>query len=165
MLKIYLRDQVIRGRLRGESSHRPVDVLNEASGGAITLDEASARGVHAAGSPIELGTVRVPRAQILFAIALEVAPQLPRQLRTGFVEKRPQPVTVGVGPFVVSGTIHVGRYDSPTLEASGTDTGRGFVALTRARLTSQDDPEQPVDAIMVLLNRAAITYTCPVRPA
>lgn len=159
-LELYLRDQVIRGELKNETGRRAVDLLNEPAGGMIVLNDAWSGSTYAEGPPVKLGTVRVQRSHVLFAIPHDVAPQLPKQLRSNFVEKRPVPVAVGAGPFLIVGMMHVGRYDLPSLDPGVNESkGRAFVPLTGAHLTSQHTPGQSLDVGVVLLNRTAISYT------
>lgn len=161
ILELYLRDLAIRGELRNESNRRAVDLLNETSASVIALTDAWLRSVHVQAPPSKLGAVRVLRSEVLFVIPHDAAPPGPRRLRSGFVEKRPRPATVGIGPFFISGTIHVGPYDSPSIELTGNESGieRPFIPITRARVTSQYHPAWSLDAGVVLLNRTAVTYS------
>ena len=160
-IELYLRDQVIRGELRTDANRRAVDVLNETSSGMIALGDARSTSAHVRGAPTKLGPARVQRAHVLLVIPYDAAPLGPRQLRSGFVEKQPRSVAVGVGPFFVTGTIHVGRYDAPSTEPGANDpSGRTFVPLTDARLTSQYDVAWWLEVGFVLVNRTAIGFTC-----
>jgi len=160
ILELYLRDLAIRGELRNETNRRVVDLLNESAASVIGLSEAWFRSVHVQAPPNKLGTVRISRTQVLFVIPHDTAPPGPRRLRSGFVEKRPRPVAVGVGPYFVSGTFHVGPFDPPSLEVTGNETGdRSFVPITRARVTSQYHAGWSLDAGVILVNRAAISYS------
>ena len=159
-VELYLRDQVSRGELRTESGRRAVDVLNEAPSGVITLGEASSRGIHVKSAPTRLGAVRVQRSQVLLVVPYDASPLGPRQLRAGFVEKQPRSVAIGIGPFFATGTIHVGRYESSSIELATTDpSGRTFVPLTDAHLVSQYDADWWLDVAFLLVNRATIGYT------
>ena len=130
-VELYLRDQVIRGELRTDPGKRAVDVLNESPSGVIALAEASTTSVHVKASRTRLGSVRVQRAQVLLVIPYDASPLGPRQLRTAFVEKQPRQVAVGVGPFFVSGTTHVGRYDADWwLEVGLVLVNRGAIGYT-----------------------------------
>jgi hypothetical protein len=159
-VELYLRDQIIRGELRIDAGKRAVDVLNESTSGVIALGEARSTSIHVKGSPTKLGAVRVQRSHVLLVIPYDAPPAGPRQLRAGFVEKQPRPVAVGVGPFFVTGTVHVGRYDATSLEPAANDLGgRGFVPLTGAHVTSQRDAGWWLDVGFLLVNRTAIAYT------
>ena len=159
-VELYLRDLIIRGELRTDSGRRAVDVLNESPSGVIALGEASSRSIHVRGRPTKLGAVRVQRGRVMLVIPYDASPLGPRQIRAGFVEKQPRSVAVGVGPFFLTGTIHVGRYDSPSVELAANDPGgRTFVPVTDARVTSQYDAEWWLEAGFVLVNRTAISYT------
>ena len=160
ILELYLRDLAIRGELRNESNRRAVDLLNEPSSGVIALSDAWFRSVHVQAPPSKIGAVRVIRAHVLFVIPHDTAPPGPRRLRSGYVEKRPRPAAVGVGPFFVTGTIHVGPYDPPSIEATAHETGElPFVPITRARVTSQYHAGWALEAGVLLLNRAAMSFT------
>lgn len=160
-IELYLRDQVLRGDVRNESGRRVVDLLNESTSGVIELQDAWSGSVHYQALPARRGTVRVLRSQVLFAIPHDLAPTGPRQLRAGYVEKRPVPAAVDLGPFFVSGTIHVGPYDSSSIELVANDAGKlPFIPFTAAHITSQYDPAWSLDVGIVLVNRPAITFVC-----
>jgi hypothetical protein len=160
-VELYLRDQVVRGELRTDAGRRAVDVLNESPSGVIALGEASARSIHFfKGSATKLGAVRVQRAHVLLVVPYDASLLGPRQVRAGYVEKVPRSVAVGLGPFFLTGTLHVGRYDAPSIELAANDPGgRTFVPLTDVRLRSQYDAEWWLDVELLLLNRAAISFT------
>lgn len=166
-LELYLRDQIIRGEVQDGSGRRAVDLLNESTRGIIELHDAWSGSVHVAGAPKKRGSIRVLRSHVLFAIPHDSAPAGPRQLRAGYVDKRPHPAEVGLGPFFVAGTIHIGPYDTPSIEISATDAGKlPFIPLTRARVTSEYDASWSLDVGIVLVNRTEISYVCsPLAPA
>ncbi len=183
VVELFLRDQVIRGELRDDSGRRVADVPNESGRSIVTLADARARSVHGHAPLVRLGTVQVQRALVLFVVPHDAQPPGPRQFRAGFVKKRPRPAAVGVGPFVVSGIIHVGLYDPPTLEvtanaperrlvvplrqahssttmsASSATAGRLFVPVTQAHVTSEYDPTWALDVDVVLVNRPLMSYS------
>ena len=157
-LEVYLQHQVIRGSLRDDSGHRSIDVLNGAQSQIITLNDAMAASLHAQAPPSKLGMVRIRRPQIQFVVPQTVEALPPRRFRVGFVEKRPLGVGIGVGPFVLTGTIHVKPNEpNPIISLEHDPGGRFFIPITKACLTSLYDPRWTLNAELVFLNRAAVT--------
>ena len=160
-IELYLRDQIIRGELRNDSGRRAIDLLNESTSSVIELHDAWSGSLHIQALPARRGTVRVRRTEVLFAIPHDTARSGPRQLRSAYVEKRPLPAEVDLGPFFLSGTMHVGAYDKASIELSANDAGKvAFIAVTGAHVTSAYDASWSLDAGIVLVNRPAISYVC-----
>lgn len=156
-LEVYLDHQVVRGSLRDDSGHRAIDVLNGAQSQIITLTDALAASLHVQAPPSKLGVVRIRRPQILFVVPQAVEALPPRRFRVGFVEKRPLGVGVGLGPFVMTGTIHVNPNEpNPITSLEHDPGGRFFIPITQVSLTSLYDPRWSLKAELVFMNRAAI---------
>jgi hypothetical protein len=159
-LELYLDHQIIRGDLPTEEGHRPIDQLNNAKGGVIVLSDAWSVSLHAESQPVRMETVRVRRHGILVVIPRSKVQLPPRILRTGFVEKIPLRVEVGLGPFSVAGSFYVTGHESETLASLEHDAGgRFFVPFTQARLKSQYSPRWKVDGELMFVNRGAINYS------
>jgi hypothetical protein len=157
-LEVYLAHQVIRGNLRDDSGQRAIDVLNAAQSQIVTLSDAMAASMHAQGPASKLAMVRIRRPQILLVVPQTVDVLPARRLRIGFVEKRPLNVSVGLGPFVVTGTIHVNPSEpTPITSLEHDPSGRFFIPITQACLTSLYDPRWSLQAELVFMNRAAIS--------
>lgn len=159
-LELYLDHQIIRGDLATEDGVRPIDQLNAAKDGVIVLSDAWSVSLHAEAPPTRMESVRVRRAAILVVIPRSSVQLPPRILRTGFVEKHPLRVEVGLGPFSVVGSFHVTCHQPETLASLEHDAGgRFFLPITRARLKSQYSPRWKVDNDLMFLNRGAIHYS------
>ena len=162
-LELYLEHQIIRGEFKDEPGQRPIDLLNSASGGMIVLTDAWSASLHAEAPPVRLHSVRVKRASILLVVAQNTAPLPPRRFRVGFVEKRPVHSVVGLGPFTVSGMLHVATHEHSSIANVEYDaTGRFFIPVTGAEVRSQYHPRWRIEADLMLVNRGAIGYTCAV---
>jgi hypothetical protein len=94
---LYLRDQVIRGELRPETSLRPIDLLNGAKSSLLVIQNGVSHSLHAKAPAVKLGTVRVQRTHSLVIVPAELAPLSSRQVRIGYVEKRQVRAHVGLG--------------------------------------------------------------------
>lgn len=161
-LEVYLAHQVIRGNLRDDSGQRAIDVLNAAQSQIVTLIDAMAASMHAQAAPTKVSMVRIRRQQILFVVPQTVEPLPPRRFRVGFVEKRPLAVGVGLGPFIVTGTIHVNPTEpTPITTLEHDPSGRFFIPITQACLTSLYDPRWTLNAELMFMNRAAISISYP----
>jgi hypothetical protein len=161
-LEVYLTHQVIRGSLRDDSGHRVIDILNTAQNQIVTLSDALAASMHAQAPPSKLSLVRIRRPQILLVVPQSVETLPPRRFRVGFVEKRPFNVGVGIGPFVVTGTIHTNTTEpNPITSLEHDPSGRFFLPITQARISSLYDPRWSLNAELVFLNRAAIASSYP----
>jgi hypothetical protein len=159
-LELYLDHQIIRGDLPMEEGQRPIDLLNTAKGGVIQLTDAWSVSLHAETPPTRMETVRVRRNGILVVIPRSRVHLPPRGLRSGFVEKRPLRVEVGVGPFFVAGSFYITGHEPESLASLEHDPGgRFFVPLTDGRLKSQYSPRWKVDADLLFVNRGAINYS------
>jgi hypothetical protein len=159
-LELYLDHQIIRGDLPIEEGQRPIDILNTAKGGVIQLSDAWSVSLHAEAPPAKMGAVRVRRNGILVVIPRSKVQLPPRVLRTGFVEKHPLRVEIGLGPFAVAGAYHVTGHEPETLASLEHDPGgRFFVPFTQARLKSQYSPRWKVDGDLMFVNRGAIAYS------
>lgn len=166
ILEVYLEHQVVRGSLRDDSGQRAIDVLNSAQSQIITLADAMAASMHAQAAPIKMSLVRLRRPQILMVVPQTVEALPPRRFRVGFVEKRPLGVGVGLGPFAVTGTIHANPNEpNPIISLEHDPSGRFFIPITRARLTSLYDPRWSLDAELIFVNRAAVTLSYPLPTA
>ena len=159
-LELYLEHQIIRGDFKDEPGHRPIDLLNSVAGGMIALSDAWSASLHVEAPPVWLDTVRVRRSQILMVIAHNTIPLPPRRFRVGFVEKRPLRAVVGLGPFAVAGTMHVGTHEQASVITLEHDvTGRFFIPVTEAEVRSQYHPRWLINADLMFVNRAAISYS------
>jgi hypothetical protein len=159
-LELYLEHQIIRGDFKDEPGHRPIDLLNSVGGTMIVLSDAWSASLHAEAPPVRLDTVRVKRTQILLVVAQNTAPLPPRRFRVGFVEKRPMRAMVGLGPFSVAGTIHVGSHEQSSITTLEHDvSGRFFIPVTQAEVRSQYHPRWRIEADLMFVNRAAITFS------
>jgi hypothetical protein len=159
-LELYLDHQIIRGDLATEDGVRPIDQLNAAKGGVIVLSDAWSVSLHAEAPPARMESVRVRRTGILVVIPRSSVQLPPRILRTGFVEKHPLRVEVGLGPFSVAGSFYVTGHEPETLASLEYDAGgRFFVPFTQARLKSHYSPRWKVDNDLMFVNRGAITYS------
>lgn len=159
-LEMYLDHQIIRGDLRSDEGQRPIDLLNGVNGGIIQLSKAWSASLHAEAPPVWLDTVRIRRHQILLMIPRTTVILPPRIVRLGYVEKRPLQIRAALGPYVVQGAFHVTNHEHVPLTCLEMDvTGRFFVPLTDASLTSQYSTRWKVDADAVFVNRAAVSYT------
>ena len=104
--------------------------------------------------------VRVRRAQILMVVAQNTSPLPPRRFRVGFVEKRPLRAVVGLGPFAVAGTMHVGSHEQASVTTLEHDvSGRFFIPVTEAQARSQYHSGWVIEAELMFVNRSAISYT------
>jgi hypothetical protein len=165
-LEVYLAHQVIRGKLRDDSGLRAIDVLNAATSQIVTLTDAMTASMHAQAPPARIGVVRIRRPQILLVVPQTVEALPPRRFRVGFVEKKPLAVGVGLGPFVVSGTIHVSPNEpNPITGLEHDPSGRFFLPITQATLTSLYDPRWSLAAELMFLNRAAVSCSYPLATA
>src|SRR5262245_47373080 len=106
-LELYLDHQIVRGDLPTEEGLRPIDQLNSAKGGVFVLSDVWSVSLHAEAPPTRMESVRVRRHGILVVIPRSRVQLPPRILRTGFVEKHPLRVEVGLGPFSVTGSFYV----------------------------------------------------------
>jgi hypothetical protein len=159
-LELYLDHQIIRGDLPIDEGQRPIDLLNSAKGGVVQLSDAWSVSLHAEAPPTRLDTVRVRRHAILAVVPRSKVQLPPRVMRTGFVEKHPLRIEVGIGPFAVAGSFYVTGHEAETLASLEHDPGgRFFVPLTHARLKSQYSPRWKVDGDLMFVNRGAITYS------
>jgi hypothetical protein len=159
-LEMFLEHQIVRGDLRSEEGQRPIDLLNGVNGGVIELSKAWSASLHVEAQPIWLDTVRVRRSQILLIIPRTVVLLPPRIVRLGYVEKRPLRVAAAIGPFTVHGNYHVTNHEHVALTCLEQDvTGRFFVPLTDAFLTSQHSTRWKMEADAIFVNRGAVTYT------
>lgn len=159
-LELYLEHQVIRGSFKDEPGQRPIDLLNSVAGGMIGLTDAWSASLHVEAPPVWLDAVRIRRSQILIVIAQDTAPLPPRRFRVGFVEKRPLRAVVGLGPFAVAGTMHVGSHEQASVITLEHDvSGRFFIPVTEAQVRSQYHPRWLVEADLMFINRAAIGYS------
>jgi len=163
-LEVYLCDHVIRGELRSEGERRAVDILNESALGILTLSDAWIGNSHVHAAPIKVEQIRIQRPSILFVVPHDTAPRGPRQLRSAFVEKRPLRTVLGLGPFTVAGTIHVGQYETVADNLAQAGIGRAFIPITRATVSSQYDASVSLEAGIVLVHRPALTYTATPAP-
>ncbi|MCC7367748.1 MAG: hypothetical protein IT306_04965 [Chloroflexi bacterium] len=165
-LEFYMVHQVIRGKLRDDSGHRTIDVLNAATSQVVTLTDALSASLHVQAPPTRIQQVRVRRTQVMLIVPQSVEPLPPRQFRVGFVEKKPMAVGVGIGPFIVTGTIHISPTEPQPLAALEHDpSGRFFIPITKATMTSQYNPNWSLSADLIFMNRAAITCTYPLATA
>lgn len=161
-LELYLRDRVIRGDVKEEFGQRPIDLLNGARGGILVLNDAWSASLHASAPPSHLTRVRVQRSQILIAVPQDPAPLPARQFRLGYVEKRPVRSAVGLGPFTVTGAVHIGLHEQSAVGSLEHDAGgRFFIPFTAAVLKSEYDPTWSLETELLFVNRAEITYTTP----
>ena len=159
-LELYLEHQIIRGDFKDEPGQRPVDLLNSAAGSMIQLTDAWSISLHAEAPPARLYAVRVRRDEALLVVAHDTSPLPPRVLRVGFVEKRPMRAVIGLGPFAVEGTIHVGiREQSASTSLEHDVSGRFFIPVTQARVRSQYHPRWLIESDLVFVNRGAISYS------
>jgi hypothetical protein len=166
-LELYLDHQIIRGELRVNEGQRPIDVLNAVKDNIIEVTDAWSVSLHAEAPPTRLDRVRVRRPSVLVAIVRNATRMPPRSVRVAFVEKRPIQMEVGLGPYAASGTFYVsGRenvssreVESPLLGLEHDADGRFFLPFTQACLRSQYSPRWKVDADLMLVNRAAISYS------
>jgi hypothetical protein len=162
ILEVYLAHQVIRGTLRDDSGHRAIDVLNAATSQIVTLTDAMMASMHAQAPPTKVSLVRVRRPQILLVVPQTVEALPPRRFRVGFVEKKPLTVGVGLGPFIVNGTLHVSPNElNPITSLEHDPSGRFFLPITQATMTSLYDPRWTLSAELLFLNRAAIGCSYP----
>ena len=158
VVDFYLRDQIIRGELSA-SQGRPLDLLNNKLENFVILGNALSKSLHAAGEPTRLGQTRLHKDQLLLAIPRDEPQTLAAPIRGAWVEKRSARVQIGLGPLVVTGTLHFGQWESITLDAIGRNAdGRAFLPATGARVTSLYHPSWVVEADSVLLARAAMGY-------
>ena len=165
-LELYLPHQVIRGNLREDSGQRAIDVLNAAGSQVVILTDALSASLHVQMPPSKLGVVRVRRPQILVIVPQSTATLPPRRVRVGYIEKRPFQVGFGLGPFVITGTVHVNMQEqNPITSLEHDASGRFFIPLTQGCLKSQYDPSWSLPADLIFINRAAITYSYPIAPA
>lgn len=159
-LELYMEHQIIRGSFKDDPTHRPIDLLNSVAGGMIGLTDAWSASLHVEAPPVWLDVVRVKRSQILMVIAQNTSPLPPRRFRVGFVEKQPLRAVVGLGPFSVAGTMHVGSHEQASIITLEHDvTGRFFVPVTEAQVRSQYHPRWVIEADLMFVNRSAISYT------
>lgn len=159
-LELYLDHQIIRGDLPIDEGQRPIDLLNTAKGGVVQLADAWSVSLHAEAPPVHLNNVRVRRNGILVVIPRSKVQLPPRVLRSGFVEKHPLRVGIGLGPFTVTGSYYVTGHEPETLASLEHDPGgRFFVPFTQARLKSQYSPRWKVDGDLLFVNRGAISYS------
>ncbi|MFN8633834.1 MAG: hypothetical protein U0893_08275 [Chloroflexota bacterium] len=159
-LEMYLEHQIVRGDLRSEEGQRPIDLLNGVNGGIIQLSNAWSASLHAEAPPAWLDTVRIKRNQILVMIPRTSVLLAPRIVRLGYVEKRPLHIQAAIGPYVVTGSFYVTNHEHVPLTALEQDvTGRFFVPLTDACLTSQHSTRWKVQADAMFVNRGAVSYT------
>ena len=162
-LELYLEHQIIRGsfgRYKDDSNFRPIDLLNYVTGEIIELTDAWSASLHVEAPPAWLDTVRVKRSQILLVVAQDTTPLPPRQLRITFVEKRPFRAVLGLGPFSVSGTLHLNPQEQESLAALEHDSsGRFFVPVTDATVRSQYHKRWQIAAQVMFVNHGAIGYT------
>jgi hypothetical protein len=159
-LELYLEHQIIRGSFKDEPGQRPIDLLNSVAGGMIGLSDAWSASLHVEAPPVWLDAVRVRRSQILMVIAQNTTPLPPRRFRVGFVEKRPLRAVVGLGPFSVAGTMHVGSHEQASVMTLEHDvSGRFFIPVTEAQVRSQYHPRWLIEADLMFVNRAAISYS------
>ncbi|MGE3270126.1 MAG: hypothetical protein AB7P40_15345 [Chloroflexota bacterium] len=159
-LELYLAHQVIRGDMRDDSGQRTIDVLNAATSQVIALGDALAASIHVQAPPARLGAVRIRRPQILIIVPQTVEALPPRRVRVGYVEKRLLHVGFGLGPFTVTGGVHVNPNEqNPIASLEHDASGRFFIPVTNACLKSQYDPRWSLPAELLFINRGAISYS------
>ena len=72
----------------------------------------------------------------------------------------------GLGPFVITGTVHVNPNEQNPISSLEHDaSGRFFIPVTQACLKSQYDPRWSLPADLLFINRAAISYSYLLAPA
>lgn len=158
-LKFRLRTRFrwIEGEI-GTLNHRLIDVLNrdDVDSGLVAdsvlaydLDPAVERRDHAT---INLGNV-------LFAMPIE-EPGAPRPGDpNAHVRKEPNRVEIGIGPYTVTGNIHLLGGSTPR-EALRLLRSR-FFAVTQVTLRQVDRPAFHEEHPVVFVNRGAVDYTVP----
>lgn len=159
IVDFYLRDQVIRGEWAAAEG-RPLDLLNNRLDKDILLEHGLAKSLHVGAEPIRLGATRLYKDQLLLAVPHdENRPSLSPLMRAGWVEKRHARVTIGIGPLIVTGDMHLGQWEQASVEKLGRDIdGRPYIPVTAARVTSLYHPAWAVEARTVFVARAGMGY-------
>lgn len=153
----YLRDQIIRGELAG-GRDRPLDQLNTSIEGFIILHNACLQNLRASVEPVQLGTTRVQKSQLLLVVPHDTQAVAP-QLRPGWVRKARVRVVAGIGPLTVRGTFHVPPAEHVSLEKIIRDSdGRAFLPMTRASITSLQYPDWSIEVPSAFLPRQEVCY-------
>jgi len=100
------------------------------------------------------------RSSVLLIVPAEDRPLSIRQLRVGYIEKRPLRAQLGVGPLLLTATLHFGPREPASFEGFVYNVGaRFFIPVTEATMTSQYG-SWVLKAPLVLVNRAAVHYGC-----
>jgi hypothetical protein len=105
---------------------------------------------HATGQTLDLPSScgRIPKAQLLFVLPLVEPVPLIRPGSPVWRQKHPRRGWIGIGPYVLQGTLHTEAGDDPELALRRLD--REFVAITDVHITLPGGAER--EANVVLLN-------------
>lgn len=154
----YLRNQTIRGELPGHQG-RPLDVPNNTLESFVILSNACSSSLHDPSLTTALGTVRLQKEHVLLVMPYD-PPSSVRGLQAGWVSKQPVSVMIGVGPFTVSGSIHIAATgDSPSLEKIlRNPSGRIFWPMNDATVASPHSADWSLEAAAIFVLYSQIAY-------
>lgn len=155
-VELLLRDQHIAGGLVVHDG-RVLDRFNGTRDDSLIVHQATARSLHYLDEGRPIDSARVRKARILLAVPHDAPPTGPPARNKLWVERRPVAVELAVGPFVLSGTMHVSPREPLSLEELGRDdAGRAFIPITRATIRVLYGPDPLRDSPVVFALAAGI---------
>ena len=156
-LELYLLDRAMRGELR-DAGDRPLDRLNSPLSNLLILDNAQVQSLHTGAVLATAHAVRVYKEHILLAVPRDSTPVGAAQLRGIWLKKAAVRVTLGVGPFTVTGRLHPSSVDQTAVDRLlRPGAGPAFLPVTAALIQVLYRPDWSVEVATVLVARAALS--------
>jgi hypothetical protein len=101
----------------------------------------------------------VEKKQILLIVPYDSDVMIAGPIRGGWVPKRSLQASIGLGPLVVNGVLHVSQTDQISIQTLARSTSEHhFMAMTEAQVTSAYDPDWKMDTRAVFVGREMINY-------
>jgi hypothetical protein len=153
-LTLYTEQFIVRGAIETRE-HRVTDILNEADGPFLVLEDVTLEDLETDEPPTRVEFARVSLAAILFAVSLQAVEPI-RELRT---PKISEPAIVSIPPFRVIGNVHMFP-DRSLRDALGGPQNQ-FMPVTDAVFWSDRPGLGRRHAVMVAVNQARAQIMAP----
>jgi hypothetical protein len=153
-LTLYTEQFIVRGAVQTRE-HRVTDILNEADGPFLVLEDVTLEDVASGDPPTRVAFARVSLASVLFAVSLQAVETI-RELRT---PKISEPAIVSIPPFRVVGNVHM--FPDRSLRDALGGSQSPFVPVTDAVFWSDRPGLGRRHAVMVAVNQARAQIMAP----
>jgi hypothetical protein len=157
-LTLYTEQLVVRGAIQTRQ-HRVTDILNDADGPFLVLEDVSLEELGSRGEPTRTEYAQVNLGAILFAVSLQAVEPV-SELRTPRISQR---AIVSIPPFRVVGLVHLQPHRSLRDALGGPHAS--FVPVTDAIFWSDRPGGGRQSAAMVAVNQARAQVIAPYRDA